>query len=821
MGAVLYDAAALARRRAVEHLSAVQAIHSARSRLTPMEQPRRSEPVEYRAVPATVTIDNRAFLRAIFGTANAVHLCGFDCEPNNTAPWGGYRTPAADPTTPSTDGNTYFSIASFPIGSKRRTFDQALGTHVIVIDDSGDVLPLEPSYVLQTGPQTRQSGFILESHVAVGRVKAVLSVLGKRGLIGCDPSGNNGVRYVRLPQGHNTKAKYKTPFAHKLLEWQPDRRYSIEQLEQAFSLKPAKANDQPAATPLQTAAQRMSSDLGPIKAESSELVRQIISGETYHTPMTQLAARYVAHGLRRDDAISMLEGIFDAATVRKDTWDERRADIARTVDTALAKYAAADWDAPADIFRDVVAPAYSLDDVPAAIASVAKPFSEATGFDQGAMIMACVAAAAAVIDDRYRLCVRPGWHESARLWSVLIGGPSAGKSPTIQAASAPIKKIHSERVERWSVENAARTIAQAAAKNKTASPPPPLPRPAMFTSDATLEALSDRLKDNPRGILLLTEEFASWIGSIDAYRGGQGSRDRGEMLQLYDGGPHQVDRVGRGSFLVPNWGAGVLAAGTPAGLRDQVKKLPDDGLIHRFVPCLMKRSGPSGNVSIDEPLAAWEATLRRLYGDTTCESTMACARLSPEATEVFEAERARIREVVADAETLAPAFASHLGKHPGMIARLSLVFHVLIDEPTEAIPASTVAMAVRFMRTARKHAAGLFLDVLSTSPVRELARAVGRSLAAAEAFPEVVSRAWLSDHCRAFRDASDGQRRAVVEYLEDANWLRPAPGARPYGGWGATSWLLNPGVVTRFATVGAEHRRMRASVHESLLGEVA
>ena len=43
-------------------------------------------------------------------------------------------------------------------------------------------------------------------------------------------------------------------------------------------------------------------------------------------------------------------------------------------------------------------------------------------------------------------------------------------------------------------------------------------------SDATVEALADVLRDNPRGVLMVTEEFASWIGGIDAYRDGAGSK---------------------------------------------------------------------------------------------------------------------------------------------------------------------------------------------------------------------------------------------------------------------------------------------------------
>ena len=402
-----------------------------------------------------------------------------------------------------------------------------------------------------------------------------------------------------------------------------------------------------------------------------------------------------------------------------------------------------------------------------------------------------------------------GWFESARVWVALIGGPSAGKSPTIRAATDPIKQLHREQWAIWHKANA------------NLKPEEREAEPCLFTSDATLEALSDVLKNNPRGVLMLTEEFASWIGSIDAYRNGQGSRDRGEMLQLYDGGPHQIHRVRRGSFLVLNWGASVIAAGTPAGLRQQVKQLPDDGLIHRFIPCIMRRPGKANGASIKEPLDAWERKLRTLFDSTRTASPTQRARLTPEASSLFEAEAARLRDVTADAENLSPALASHLGKHPGLLARVALTFHLLSNEPSDGISASTVEMARRFMRTTRSHAAALFMDVLQTSPVRELARAVGRSIVASNDAPEQLSRAWFSTHCRLFRDAPDYQRRAAIEFLEDANWLAPYPYSRPYGGWPATSWALNSDARDRFSAVGEEHRKRREHVRALFLPDEA
>jgi hypothetical protein len=116
MGAPLYDAAALARRRAVEHLAAQTKVAEliALAKATKGQPVPEGEPLglQIEAIPPeilapllprlradAVPIDNRAFLRAIFGGENAVHLCGFPNDPGDagTGKWRGYRTPALTP----------------------------------------------------------------------------------------------------------------------------------------------------------------------------------------------------------------------------------------------------------------------------------------------------------------------------------------------------------------------------------------------------------------------------------------------------------------------------------------------------------------------------------------------------------------------------------------------------------------------------------------------------------------------------------------------------------------------------------------------------
>ncbi|MGT2505500.1 DUF3987 domain-containing protein [Cupriavidus basilensis] len=309
---------------------------------------------------------------------------------------------------------------------------------------------------------------------------------------------------------------------------------------------------------------------------------------------------------------------------------------------------------PRDVLRKVVPQPYAFDDVPPLLGWVAQQYAQAMGHDQSGIIVACVTAAASVIDDRYRLTVRPetNWHVSARQWAFLCGGSSSGKSPSMRAATEPVKGIHGDLHRRWSLANERKPRDEQA------------PAPAVYTSDTTIAALSERLQGNPRGLLMLTEEFASWIGGIDSGNRGEAAKNRGDWLQLRDGGPHQIDRVERGSVYVPNWGVSVLAACTPGGLASQMKHMPEDGLIQRFVPCILGAPNIEASGDARQALTTWEQWLKWAYNFTTRE-TQSCICLRADARVLFDAEVKSIRELVVATEEFSPAYASHLGKTSG------------------------------------------------------------------------------------------------------------------------------------------------------------
>jgi hypothetical protein len=274
-----------------------------------------------------------------------------------------------------------------------------------------------------------------------------------------------------------------------------------------------------------------------------------------------------------DETLTLLEAAikYEEAQIRREE--------AKTGIKTRASFAFVENRRPRDMLRQAAPPPFALDEVPPCIGHTAQSWSQAAGYDVSGAIVAAVTTAASVIDDRYKLTVRAesNWSVSARQWSFLCGAPSAGKSPAINAVMGHLKGMHTALHATWEMNN------------KDLKKEERAPEPALFTSDANVPALSDLLRANPRGAILQTSEFASWIGAIDSGDRGDAAKNRGDWLQLRDGGAYQINRIQRGSILVPNWGMSVLAACTPDGLAKQLKQMPEDGLIQRFVPCILAK----------------------------------------------------------------------------------------------------------------------------------------------------------------------------------------------------------------------------------------
>lgn len=206
------------------------------------------------AVPVT----NKEFLKTIFGDDwKRAHVCSFPQDPiDKDTPRKVWRGGHASRMLPwfKPGENQYVTISTFHLNEKgedRRLKDFFEATHCIVADDVREKLPVElveklppPTWKMWTSPGSQQWGWKLTTPATERQqVENLLDGLVKRGLApdSKDPGMKGVTRYVRQPEGSNTKKKHikangGTAPGCWVEEWHPERTVTLEELAAPFGI---------------------------------------------------------------------------------------------------------------------------------------------------------------------------------------------------------------------------------------------------------------------------------------------------------------------------------------------------------------------------------------------------------------------------------------------------------------------------------------------------------------------------------------------------------------------------------------------------------
>lgn len=137
-------------------------------------------------------------------------------------------------------------------GEFRRKKEQFHALHAVMLDDLGTKIPMErltlpPSWLIETSAGNYQAGYILQTPIndpklATRLVNAIIDV----GL--CDKGANGPTtRMARLPFGVN--GKNIPPFTCKLKQWNPELRYSVDDLLRKLELNMSEGKSAQVKTP--------------------------------------------------------------------------------------------------------------------------------------------------------------------------------------------------------------------------------------------------------------------------------------------------------------------------------------------------------------------------------------------------------------------------------------------------------------------------------------------------------------------------------------------------------------------------------------------
>lgn len=298
--------------------------------------------------PAAV-VSNSAFLRELLQAApngTAVWVNAFIGNPNGPdASWQGKPYNAAT-MVQEVDSwarqNTYFSVAAMrrdSSGELHRRKSHFARLLALVADDCiPEDLQGTPSWGIETSPNKRQIGVLLDGSdpdcANLDLVTRVVTAMAEKGLISADRSGNNAVRYVRLPVGQNQKPRDSGAWSVQVEYWNPNNRFSLEDAVAIFGLDLDELRQQSADNrPISTM----------VEGEQDERLRvltgNILRGEALHDSINVMAASLVASGAKGGAVVNILRAMMESSSAaRDDRWAQRYQDIPRSVATAEQKF---------------------------------------------------------------------------------------------------------------------------------------------------------------------------------------------------------------------------------------------------------------------------------------------------------------------------------------------------------------------------------------------------------------------------------------------------------------------------------------------------
>ena len=404
------------------------------------------------------------------------------------------------------------------------------------------------------------------------------------------------------------------------------------------------------------------------------------------------------------------------------------------------------------------------------------------------------------------------WTVTTNQWGLAIGRPGVLKSPAMEAALSPLKRLAAEATEahqaeladykaratlfKLQQEAAAADVKKKLAKGGTTEiellhtlqlDEPDLPELRRYiANDTTAAALGELHRQNPNGLLVFRDELVSLLKSLDRE---DNAEARGFYLTGWNGdSPYTFDRITRGFHLhIPAVCLSLLGSTQPGRIADYIRQAVrggsgDDGLIQRFGLLVWPDNGGDWRDVDRWPDSKAKQEANRVFDSLDRLDPLSIGaqqdsgyngepdglpylRFDTAGLGLFLEWRTDLEARLRSGE-LHPAMESHLAKYRKLVPGLALILH-LASGGTGPVSARATLQALAWAEYLETHARRAYASV--TTPEISAAKAIIQRLRKGDLPRAFSSRdvwrpgwAMLSD-----RD----QAADALRLLVDLDWL--------------------------------------------------
>lgn len=503
--------------------------------------------------------------------------------------------------------------------------------------------------------------------------------------------------------------------------------------------------------------------------------------------------------------------------------DEVKRQLAQAGDTWPEPLPLPDALAPVESFR------YEL--LPDSLADMVRDICERVQCPADFVGVSIMVALGAVVGRK--IGIRPqqktDWTVVANMWAMVVGRPGVLKSPAMEAALAPIKRLAADaiqqaeqdqlahemdlRVHKMRRQAAEKEAAKKLAKNPRADveylleidePEEPTTRRYLI-NNTTAESLGELHRQNTNGLMVYRDEMVSLLKSL-------GREDQSEARGFYLTGwngdsAYTFDRIGRGlNLYIPAVCLSMLGSTQPGRIAQYVRSAVtggdgDDGLIQRFGlfvwpditgkwcevdrwPDNQAKQRAFEVFKYLDTLQPEQVQAEQDHDSDGNPDGMPYLRLDDNALALFKTWRHALEQRLRSGE-LHPAVESHLAKYRKLVPGLALLLH-LSDRGVGSITERAMLQALAWAEYLESHAQRVYQSI--TAPEFDAAHAIIQRLRRGDLQPEFSSRDVWRPKWAKLTDRNVVHE--ALQMLQEYDWLTSEQ--HHTGGRPATVYRVNP-----------------------------